>query len=155
MTNSTALVTIDEMPAAEARMLHMEVKNRGRGEVSKFIKYETAHTSNQYYYRLRKKGVMPVASPRTNNKNSVVGLKPSRAVSTQVQELEIKIAQLELALKTAGVTPASRALAVLNSNMDELGYRSRSFLSSLIGKNIRQLTEKQETWLSNLERKVV
>lgn len=154
MSNNTALVTIDTMPSAEARMLHMEVKNRGRGAVGNFIKYETAHTSNQYYYRLRKKGVMPIAPSRGNN-GSVVEFKSSRAVSSQVRELESKIVQLEMALQVASITPAMRALAVLNSNMDSIGHRSRLFLASLIGKNLGKLTEKQETWLSDLERKSV
>ena len=150
MTSSTALVTIDTMPASEARMLHMEVKNRGRGEVSKFIEYETAHTPSQYYYRLRKKGVMPFKA-NSGNKN-IVAFKSSRSHTPEVQELQDKIKQLEMALEVAMVSPAKRALEVLVAGMDEIGFRSRSFLASIVAKDYNTLTPKQEKWLSDLEK---
>ena len=149
MSNNTALVTLDTMPASEARMLHMQVKNRGRGEVSKFIKYETAHTSNQYYYRLRKKGVMPLKS---DNKN-IVAFKSTRNETTEVQKLQAKVEQLEMALQVAMVTPAQRALQVLVSGMGEITFRSRSFLASVVAKDYSTLSPKQEKWLSDLEAK--
>lgn len=150
MSNSTALVTIDTMPASEARMLHMEVKNRGRGEVKKFINYETAHTPNQYYYRLRKKGVMPLKSA-AKNKNSVVPFKSSR--NTEVQNLSKKIKQLEMQLSAAMTTPAQRALDVLQISLGEITTTSRKFLCSIISYDRASLSPKQEKWLSDLETK--
>ena len=150
MSNSTALVTIDNMPAAEARMLHMEVKNRGRGEVTKFIKYETAHTPNQYYYRLRKKGVMPFKASN-NSKNSVVPFKSSR--NNQLQDLSKKIEQLEMQLSAAMTTPAQRALQILQGSLDEITTTSRKFLCSVISYDRASLSPKQEKWMSDLETK--
>lgn len=149
MSNNTALVTLDTMPASEARMLHMEVKNRGRGEVSKFIKYETAHTSNQYYYRLRKKGVMPLKS---DNKN-IVAFKSTRNEMTDVQKLQAKVDQLEMQLEASFVTPAKRAVEVLYSGLDGISHSSRKFLCSIVQRNSATLSPKQEKWLSDLETK--
>jgi hypothetical protein len=154
MSTSTALVTLDNMPAPEARLLHMEVKNRGRGELTKFIKYETAHTRGQYYYRLRKKGVMPFKKTEAGNKNTVVSFKSSRNVADpRIQQLEAQIKQLELQLEAANVTPAQRALDVLAAGMGEISYRSRVFLAQLIAKDYASISHKQEKWLADLESK--
>lgn len=152
MSNSTALVTIDNMPAPEARLLHMEVKNRGRGELTKFIKYETAHTTGQYYYRMRKKGVMPFKKLENKKANTVVSFKSSRSVADpRIEQLQAQIKQLELQLEAAKETPAQRAIQILSSAYGSLGYRSRVFLAGIVAKDYNTISSKQEKWLADLE----
>lgn len=152
MNTGTALITLDNINPKQALNMHLEVKERGRGELGKFIKYETAHTPNQYYYRMRKKGVMPFKSRKSDAAN-IVSFKSSRneVVNPQVRELESKLKQLELQLQAMSVTPAQRAMSVLSSGLDEIGYRSRSFLATIIAKNSATISAKQEKWLSDLE----
>jgi hypothetical protein len=154
MSTSTALVTLDDMNPKQALNLHLEAKERGRGELGKFIKHETAHTPNQYYYRLRKKGVMPLKAHNGGTQN-IVSFKTAykEPVAPEVKDLEEKLRQLELQLHNLSVTPAKRAMAVLSSAIDEIEYRSRSFLATIVAKNCASLSVKQEKWLADLESK--
>lgn len=140
----TALVRVEDMSPREAFLMHTSVKERGRGAVKKFIDHETPYNGyGQYHYQLLKLGVMPMkkrgAKAVVSQDNSVVSA------------LESKIKQLEMQLSLAQVTPANRALDVLNAGFGELHYRSRGFLCSIITKDSASLSPKQEKWLSDLE----
>ena len=89
---------------------------------------------------------------KSDNKN-IVAFKSARNEATEVQKLQAKVEQLEMALQVAMVTPAQRALQVLVSGMGEITFRSRSFLASVVAKDYSTLSPKQEKWLSDLEAK--
>ena len=150
MTTGTALITLDQMDPSEAKLLHLEVKGRGRGELTKFIKYETDHSKNQYYYRMRKMGVMPFKSSQ-----NVVEFKSRRnnisEESSRIEALEAEIKQLKAMLAGNQTTPAQRAISLLSNSYEDLSYNSRKFLSSVVSKNPASLSAKQQKWMDDLE----
>lgn len=52
------------------------------------------------------------------------------------------------------VSPVQRSVDVLSKGLDKLTWKQRSFLCSVISYGRMSLTEKQEIWLSSLEKKV-
>ena len=139
-STQTSLVVIDQMSPKDALMTHTAVKSQGRGSVTTFVKNETSYESYPaYYYALKKKGVVPF-NPRG----------PRTEVITE-NPLEVRIRQLEMQLSAPSVTPAKRAVEVLYSSVDSLGYPSRKFLCSIVQRNSATLSPKQESWLANLE----
>lgn len=155
MKTGTALITLDQMEPSEAKLLHLEVKNRGRGAITEFIRHETNHSSGQYYYRMRKMGVMPFKAPEKKN---VVEFKSRRTeVSSQdrVAQLEKEIAQIKNLLAVVSITPSQRAIKVLSSAEDDLDPRSRKFLGSIIANNFASLSPKQQKWMADLESRYI
>ena len=154
MNIGTALITLDNVSPKQALNMHLEVKERGRGELSKFIKYETEHTRSQYYYRMRKLGVMPFKS-RDDNKN-VVEFKSRRTdlVAPQkdrIEQLEKEVQELKKLLSSVSLSPSQRALTLLSGHSEQMNYKSQKFLASIISRDPATLSYKQEAWMSSLE----
>lgn len=150
MSTGTALITLDQMDPAEAKLLHLEVKSRGKGELTKFIQYETDHSKNQYYYRMRKLGVMPFKSSTQN----VVEFKSRRNVTPEqnrIEQLELELQQLKQMLGQMSVSPAERAIKLLSQVGADIDVRSRKFLGSVVAKDYQTLTQKQQKWMTDLE----
>lgn len=150
MSTGTALITLDQMDPAEAKLLHLEVKSRGKGELTKFIQYETDHSKNQYYYRMRKLGVMPFKSSTQN----VVEFKSRRNVTpeqSRIDQLELELQQLKQMLGQMSVSPAERAIKLLSQVGANIDVRSRKFLGSVVAKDYQTLTQKQQKWMTDLE----
>ena len=154
MNTGTSLVTLDNINPKQALNMHLEVKERGPGELAKFIQYETAHTPGQYYYRMRKLGVMPFKS-RGSNKN-VIEFKSRRTEvvvpEDRIERLEKEVQQLKQLLSSVSLSPSQRALTLLSGHSDQLNYKSKKFLASIISRDTASLSAKQEAWMSNLER---
>lgn len=141
---STALVVVEDLTEREALIMHTSVKERGRGAVKAFVENETPYESYpKYHYQLKKKGIMPMSK----RKKSILPTKPL----DHTHQLQLKIDQLERQLQVSKQTPAERAINILYSSYKEVGYKSRSFLCSIISKDRATLTDKQEKWLSDLE----
>jgi hypothetical protein len=150
MTTGTALITLDQMDPSEAKLLHLEVKGRGRGELTKFIKYETDHSKNQYYYRMRKMGVMPFKGSSQN----VLEFKSRRNVTpeqSRIDQLEFELQQLKQMFGQMSVSPAERAINLLSQVGADIDVRSRKFLGSIVAKDYQTLTQKQQKWMTDLE----
>jgi hypothetical protein len=150
MNTGTSLIILDQMDPSEAKLLHLEVKGRGRGELTKFIQYETDHSKNQYYYRMRKMGVMPFKSSSHN----VLEFKSRRNVTpeqSRIDQLEFELQQLKQMFGQMSVSPAERAIRLLSQVGADIDVRSRKFLGSIVAKDYQTLTQKQQKWMTDLE----
>ena len=141
---STALVVVEDLTEREALIMHTSVKERGRGAVKAFVENETPYESYpKYHYQLKKKGIMPMSKRK---KSSL----PTKTLG-DTRQLQMQIDELKHQLQISKQTPAERAINILYSSYKEIGYKSRSFLCSIISKDRATLTDKQEKWLSDLE----
>ena len=139
-STQTALVVIDQMTPKEALMTHTAIKNQGRGAVIAFIKNETPYNSYpKYYYELTKKGVAPFKAQG-----------PKKKAATQ-NNLQLRIEQLEMQLAVSLVSPAKRAMSLLQDSRDQIGGKSRRFLCDVVCYDRSSLTVKQEKWMTDLE----
>ena len=139
-TQSTDLVVVDQMSAKEALAMHTSVKGQGRGAVSSFVKNDTPYDNYpKYYYELKKKGVVPFNPKGPKNEA------PLR------DPLELRIEQLEMQLAISLTSPAKRAMALLQENLDYITGKSRRFLCDVVCYDRASLTPKQEKWMSDLE----
>jgi hypothetical protein len=147
---STALVAIENLTPREALEMHTSVKNRGAGSVTSFINSETPYTKNQYYYYMRKLGVMPFKTRNTSNKSVA-------KTGDKLSQLEQKLKMLEAQIEASNISTGKRAAAIVHVAFDELNNSSRKFLGDMIAKDLPayKMSYKQEKWLSNLEQRFI
>lgn len=144
---STALIRIDTMEPREALRQHVQVKEGGKGAIVNFVQNETVYPAyGQYYYQLKKLGVVPFRKEGVATEAPEVRYEPT---------LEEQVLELKRQLAAAKMSPAKRAVEVLYGQFDSLGTRSRSFLCTIIAHDRAHLTAKQEKWLSDLENRTV
>lgn len=144
---NTALIRIDTMEPREALRQHVQVKEGGKGAIVNFVQNETVYPAyGQYYYQLKKLGVVPFRKSGVATEAPEMHYEPT--LEEQVQELKRQLA-------VAKMSPAKRAVDVLYGQFERLGTRSRSFLCTIIAYDRAHLTAKQEKWLKDLEDKNV
>lgn len=144
---NTALIRIDTMEPREALRQHVQVKEGGKGAIVNFVQNETVYPAyGQYYYQLKKLGVVPFRKEGVATEAPEVRYEPT---------LEEQVLELKRQLAAAKMSPAKRAVDVLYGQFDSLGTRSRSFLCTIIAHDRAHLTAKQEKWLSDLENRTV
>ena len=148
---NTSIVTIDDMKPADLRLMHLEVKNRGRGAMSEFIQHETPYTKSQYYYRMRQKGVMPFKGQSDKNVLEFKGKGGVPANQSRIEQLEFELEQIKQLFNKMSVTPAERAIGLLSKVGTELDDLSRKFLGGVIAKDYATLSPKKQKWMSDLE----
>jgi len=146
-TRSKALVVVDDMDPVDALKMHTYIKSQGRGAITEFVENETPYgTYGNYYYRMKKIGVMPM-NPR--------GSKGKNQQKQQSSPLEDRIKQLEMQLESLNASTGHRAAKIAAAAYEQLNYKTRKFLGDMIAKDLptHTLSYKQEAWLSNLEDK--
>lgn len=146
-TRSKALVAVDDMDPADALKMHTAIKSRGRGAITEFVENETPYgTYGNYYYRMKKIGVMPMKPQGSKGKSQQ---------KQQSNPLEERIKQLEMQLQNLNTSTGHRAAKIAAAAYEQLNYKTRKFLGDMIVKDLptHTLSYKQEAWLANLESK--